>query len=466
MASFVFRSFPKIGKWSDALAEGNELFAEEFARAAQKQPVIADPMTGQPIRIPPPPVNRLFSAKIKLHGTNAGIQTDGKGNFACQSRSRLLSTQSKNSDNSGFCAWVEKNLSKGWDQITKPVVIFGEFVGPGILNGDACSKLPTQMLFVFAVLDVEEDVFVFLPEDIEKFVKPIVAANPGAQGIVHVIPEIEWPAGHVFSENFHFAVDPATANDKRPKPHPQVQADWQTKVQKLMQEIVMPMETQDPYIMSKFGVDGKGEGIVVFPNSWNGREYRHLTFKVKTPHHSEETPAEEVEKKKAAAKDPHVVFAKRFVAPARCEKVFAANNEHAPHDMNLFIDALVHDVRSETVAELQEQGGWSAAYEAQVRFVAAEWWSRQLKASARTKKDLANAAENAQADQLIQDNEVLLARIADEELHTTEPTVDAYATAVSERLVPDAANDSLRKKVWKRVKTWWLMRDKKTVAAA
>lgn len=463
MSDLVFRPFPKIGKWQDALNNGNELFLHTNAAKAKRQPLTVDPATGLPVQMRLPPETRLFSAKFKLHGTNAGIQTDGKGNFVTQSRNRLLSTESKSSDNSGFCAWVNKHLSKGWDQITNHVVLFGEFVGPGIFD-DACGRLPERMLFIFAVLDVEKDVYHFVPSDIEGFVKPIIAANPGAEKILHVLPEVSVSSvGIVFSENFFFDIDPATANDKHPKPHPHIYADWEAKTAKIMNEIVLPMEKQDPYIMNKFGVNGPGEGIVMYANTWDGREYRTLMFKMKTPHHLEETPVEKVAQLKAVAKDPCVVFAKRFVAPARCEKVCAAATEHDPENMNLFIDALVNDVRTETVKELEDKGGWSAAYEAAVRQAASDWWARVRTASARTRKDLNNAAENKQAKDLVANNEATLTQLADVELQTTEPTVEEFAKVASVRLVPDEKNEQLRKKVSKQAKTWWLMRDKKTV---
>jgi hypothetical protein len=50
-------------------------------------------------------------------------------------------------------------------------------------------------------------------------------------------------------------------------------------------------------------------------------------------------------------------------------------------------------------------------------------------------------------------------------MHTTQPTVEVFAVAAGERLVPGEKNEQLRKKVSKRVKTWWLMRDKKATVA-
>lgn len=436
-----FRSFPKIGTWQNALDKGNEYFL--FLDKEKNDVSQATP--------------RLYSAKFKLDGTNAGIQTDGKGNIVTQSRNRLLSTQTKTSDNNGFCAWVEKNLRHGWDQITKHVVLYGEFAGPGIMNRDACSKLPERMFFVFAVLDVEEDVFIFLPEEILKYVRPIIAANPGAEKIVHVIPEVSINSVNtVFNENLYFGIDVSTANNtKHPKPHPNVLADWQSKMARIYDEIVLPMETQDPYMKSRFGIDGKGEGIVMCANVWNGKEYRLLMFKIKTPHHAEDAAADGHEAVFQFVKDPHQVFAKRFVTPARCIKVRAAANEHHPENMNLFADALVHDVCSETVKELEQKGGWSKDYEQAVRAAATEWWTRDQNARAQAQ----SAAENQLADNLINNNKELLTIIADTELCTTKEQVDDFAATVAERLVPDSTNEQLLRKVYKRAKTWWLARN-------
>lgn len=48
-----------------------------------------------------------YRAKIKLHGTNAGIQITPEGEVAAQKRSQIINSQN---DNAGFATWVAKNI--------------------------------------------------------------------------------------------------------------------------------------------------------------------------------------------------------------------------------------------------------------------------------------------------------------------------------------------------------------------
>ena len=47
-----------------------------------------------------------YRAKIKLHGTNAGIRVTSEGEVVAQKRTQIIT--SKN-DNAGFAGWVEQN---------------------------------------------------------------------------------------------------------------------------------------------------------------------------------------------------------------------------------------------------------------------------------------------------------------------------------------------------------------------
>ena len=95
-----------------------------------------------------------YRAKVKLHGTNAGVQITPSGEIAAQKRTGVLRvfdplndpfkkrTQviTSEADNAGFAAWVEKNGSyfsqlKGNSHLT----IFGEWCGSGIQKGVAIS---------------------------------------------------------------------------------------------------------------------------------------------------------------------------------------------------------------------------------------------------------------------------------------------------------------------------------------
>ena len=92
-----------------------------------------------------------YRAKIKLHGTNAAIQSTPEGVFA-QSRSTMLSLDV---DNKGFCHWVQAN-SIFFQKLATDIVIFGEWCGPGIEKGMGISKLDRKIFAVFAVQYVHD----------------------------------------------------------------------------------------------------------------------------------------------------------------------------------------------------------------------------------------------------------------------------------------------------------------------
>ena len=78
-----------------------------------------------------------YRAKVKLHGTNAGVQITPSGEVVAQKRTEIITSEA---DNAGFAAWVEKNISyfsqlKGNSHLT----IFGEWCGSGIQKGVAIS---------------------------------------------------------------------------------------------------------------------------------------------------------------------------------------------------------------------------------------------------------------------------------------------------------------------------------------
>ena len=88
-----------------------------------------------------------YRAKVKLHGTNAGVQITPRGEVAAQKRTEIITSEA---DNAGFAAWVEKNVNyfsqlKGDSHIT----IFGEWCGSGIQRGVAISQLERKVFAVF-----------------------------------------------------------------------------------------------------------------------------------------------------------------------------------------------------------------------------------------------------------------------------------------------------------------------------
>jgi hypothetical protein len=79
-----------------------------------------------------PRLNREIIVTEKIDGTNAAIQFDEDGNWATQSRKRLI-TPGKDTDNYGFAAWVEENHEDLFIDLG-PGIHFGEWWGKGILR--------------------------------------------------------------------------------------------------------------------------------------------------------------------------------------------------------------------------------------------------------------------------------------------------------------------------------------------
>ena len=90
-----------------------------------------------------------YRAKIKLDGTNAGVQVFADGRVAAQSRSQVITSDN---DNMGFAQWVSQHVDyfaqlAGGEHLT----IFGEWCGQGIQKRTAISQLDLRIFAVFAV---------------------------------------------------------------------------------------------------------------------------------------------------------------------------------------------------------------------------------------------------------------------------------------------------------------------------
>ena len=117
-----------------------------------------------------------YFAKMKLDGTNAGIQINPGENeveLVVQSRTAILTPQS---DNYGLAAWVEKNRS--YFETTKtdrPIIIYGEWFGQGI---EGSIQIGRKVFCVFAIqygseLDINpETIRKALPDHPDIFVIP------------------------------------------------------------------------------------------------------------------------------------------------------------------------------------------------------------------------------------------------------------------------------------------------------
>jgi len=131
----TFIKFPSTGQFRDAIKQVQS--------------------TAKYHNVPVPKVR--LQGTVKLHGTNAAVVINQKGEWWCQSRERIITPES---DNAGFAAWVYGN-KEYWDNVAidlsggilkdgECVQIYGEWCGGNIQKGVGLSYLP-KMFVVFAI---------------------------------------------------------------------------------------------------------------------------------------------------------------------------------------------------------------------------------------------------------------------------------------------------------------------------
>ena len=307
-----------------------------------------------------------YRAKVKLDGTNGGVQLLGDGRVLAQSRSRLITTQD---DNLGFAAWVDENrvYFQRLDTGGEHVIIYGEWCGQGIQKRTSISKIDRKVFAVFALqfgdhnqalakLEIEpERIRAFLPE------------HPD----VHVLP---W-------------YGPAVTLDYGDR-----EALEQAVV--TINQMVADVEACDPWVADAFGVQGLGEGLVMYPQrgadssenpekSQDSRVFREayvgLMFKAKGEKH------QVVKQKKPAQLGAEVAadvaqFVELFVTPQRLEQAVAegCGGVYAMQQMGVFMKWIGQDIKKESEAELEASGLEWKHVSKEVMNAARKWYKEAI----------------------------------------------------------------------------------------
>ena len=283
-----------------------------------------------------------YRAKVKLHGRNAAVQITNDGVFP-QSRSQLLTPEN---DLKGFAKWVLAS-EDCWESV-EPVTVFGEWCGPGVQKKVALRDIDRKVFAVFAIQygrDVGARV-VYDPEAIR-------AALPHHPD-VFVLP---W-YGDVLTLPFG--------------------GDMEAVIAKL-NEWVLDIEAEDPWVKETFGVSGRGEGLVFYPVGDNvltdPEDLERFMFKAKGAKHQTNKT------RKPVQVDPEVVkgaeeFVAMMVTEPRLEQGVdeATGGEFNVRKMGDFIRWVTEDVQKESVAELEASGlEWRQVVKA-VQGAAREWY--------------------------------------------------------------------------------------------
>lgn len=300
-----------------------------------------------------------YRAKVKLDGTNAGVQVFPEGRVAAQSRTQIITPDN---DNLGFARWVNEHLDyfaqlAGADHLT----IFGEWCGKGIQSRAAVSQIDRKIFVVFAVQRMGSvdhvKQWVIDPEQISA----LLPTHPD----IYVLPFF----GEAITLDF---------GDR---------AQLEEAIAQLNRWVDM-VETADPWVQEMFGISGVGEGLVLYPLAdamtdilVDRLEYAELLFKAKGEKH------QVVKAKQPVQLDPELVksidgFVQLFVTPNRLEQGVkeACRGQLEMTQMGAFLKWMDADIQKESQAELAAaQLTWKDVGKS-VSKVAREWYQAQVKA--------------------------------------------------------------------------------------
>ena len=281
-----------------------------------------------------------YRAKVKLHGTNAGVQVLASGEIAAQGRTQVLSLDQ---DNAGFAAWVQSHRAVFASARREvDIVIFGEWCGPGIQKGVAITEIARKVFAVFAVqLHTGHATTAQLVIEPDK-IRELVPEHPD----IFVLPwhgdevELDW-------------ADP----------------DQLAAAAEVFNAWVAEVEARDPWVAEVFGVDGTGEGVVLYPVRIHGRDdydagapvdrqvCSELMWKAKGDRHKV------VRQKKPAQVDPEVAkgvdaFVDMVLTEARLEQALTegCGGDRSPSNTGAFLAWVSRDVQKESVVELEASG--------------------------------------------------------------------------------------------------------------
>jgi hypothetical protein len=261
-----------------------------------------------------------YYAKVKLHGTNAGVARLQDGTLQAQSRSRVITPED---DNQGFAAWLRDNTGR-FLKCPSGVTVFGEWYGQGIMKGTAASQVEGRHFAPFAVMGAGR-------------IDPSPALCRAWSGC----DSLPWAAS--------LAVD---FND--------VEASRGT-LERLLQKV----EAEDPFILALHGVKGLGEGLVFYPQLADSGDvpapehYANMIFKLKGDKHKVKATKQKVELAPEAIAS-RKAFAEAFVTDARLDQCLGelgvSRDTFEMHQTGDVMRWMSTDIQKESVQELEESG--------------------------------------------------------------------------------------------------------------
>ncbi len=298
-----------------------------------------------------------YRAKIKVDGTNAAVHALPDG-FAAQSRTRMLTPEE---DNYGFAAWAHATEQLDWCASLHArmgrAVVHGEWCGTGIQKRTAISRVGRKVFAAFAVqLGDPSRETTRLVVDPERL-RALLPEHPD----VFVLPWHGEPTVLDFAD-----------------------AEGLRQAAQRIDAMVAEVEATDPWVAEVFGLQGLGEGVVLYPvegvefddeGTADRDRYTALMWKAKGEEHRVN------EQKRPAQLDAEVArgveeFVALMVTPARLEQGLAqvAGGVMQMRHMGDLLKWVGQDVHEESAAELAAAGlEWKQVAKA-VQKAALQWF--------------------------------------------------------------------------------------------
>ena len=310
-----------------------------------------------------PLVSVKYRAKVKLDGTNAAVRIEktsaGNSGMNVFFQSRTTEITPSN-DNMGFARWAEEKkdffINVANTEIEGNVItFFGEWCGTGINSGTAISKAPRR--FAIFAIQVDDDVIVE-PSVIMKLL------GDRSNTIVEVLP---WFGNEVTIDYTNFELVETAAAE--------------------IEKDVLFVESCDPWVKHQFGIEGVGEGIVLYPvpdsrGCVDRPRLSLLMFKAKGQKHRVKAA------KVAVQVNPDVLksideFAMTFVTEPRCKQGLTVSCGGIADTKNLgnFMRWIMNDIEKESKDDLEASSLDFKQVTPACQKIAREWFFAESKKS-------------------------------------------------------------------------------------